>query len=1313
MSSTSLNDLQAAFSKCLIKDRVWLERKFANAQQRSKRGQPVDKLVAEMMARVEQSILQVEARAQSGEINYPDLPVAEKKAEIKAAIAAHQVVVVAGETGSGKTTQLPKMCLELGYGCKGLIGHTQPRRLAARTVANRIAEELGGVLGQRVGYQVRFHESVSESTQVKLMTDGLLLAAIQSDPLLLDYEVIIIDEAHERSLNIDFLLGYLKRLLPQRPDLKLIITSATIDLQRFSKHFNNAPVIEVSGRTYPVELIYQPATETEEADSMPQQILLALETLIETEPAGHGPQDVLIFFSGEREIRESANYLRKAQAFSNALKHTEILPLYARLSLAEQNRVFNTDSRRGRRIVLATNVAETSLTVPGIRYVIDTGTARISRYSYRSKVQRLPIEPISKASANQRSGRCGRIAPGVCVRLYSEEDFNSRPDYTDAEIRRTNLAAVILQMLALKLGDIKDFPFIDPPDNRFINDGYKLLQELGAVDEKRALTHTGRILARLPVDPRLGRMIIESARKDCLSEMLIIVSALSVQDPRERPADKQQASDEKHRTYAHEESDFLSLVNLWQHYEEQRQALSQNQLRSYCQKNFLSFMRMREWRDVHRQLHLMCREIKATDHQFVERAEPAGYAEIHQALLAGLLSHMGFRQEKKEYLGARNRRFQLFPGSGLYKKPPKWIIAAELVETSQLYARCVARIEPEWAEPLASHLIKRNYSEPHWHKKRAQVMATEQVLLYGLVIVPGRRVNYGKIDPVVAHELFIRGALVEGEYNARLSFIAHNRQLLDSVALLEDKSRRRDLLVDEEQLYEFYQERLAALGGREIVNGVGFEKWFRQLPAEQQKQLELTENDVLQRSTGHVSAAAYPDQFSWGKHKLKLSYNFAPGTLDDGVSLEVPLPLLKQLPMEKLEWLVPGMLEEKSTALLKGLPKQLRKHFVPVPDFASGFVQTCVFAEGNLYSTLAHHLLRQTAIRVDEAELRKVTLPDHCLINIKLIDAKGKLLAQSRDLHALQKRFAEEVEKQLNIEPSAEWGREQITRWDFGDIRSSVRISQYAGVEVEAYPALEDKGSSVTLCLKTTAADARAVTLHGLIRLAMLSLPEPLKYLRQKPQLNRLSTVVLQLGADFPAQQLQQQLIGQAIRQLMELDQQLPLQQNAFEESLLLCRGCLIERYEELLVWLQQCAARVHQINKQLKGQVQLNEITVLNDIKQQIAALLHTDFVADTPWAYLQHYPRYLQAIEIRLEKFRRTLRENVLQSEALQQLFKNYENRRKVLQEQHADLQLLEDYRWMLEEYRVSLFAQQLGTQYPVSEKRLRQLWASVSTG
>ncbi|MFW1677043.1 ATP-dependent RNA helicase HrpA [Pontibacter sp. JAM-7] len=1313
MSASLLNELKLQFAQCLIKDQEWLERKYTTAKQRLKRGQPADRMLAELQTRVSRSLESVAARHWPDKINYPNLPVSLKKDEIKQAIAAHQVVVVAGETGSGKTTQLPKMCLELGFGQRGLVGHTQPRRLAARTVANRIAEELDGALGQRVGYQVRFHEEVSASTQVKLMTDGLLLAAIQSDPMLLDYEVIIIDEAHERSLNIDFLLGYLKQLLPKRPDLKLLITSATIDLERFSKHFDGAPIIEVSGRTYPVEVIYQADIDDGESDSMPGQILGAIETLVATEPAGHGPGDVLVFLSGEREIREAATYLRKAQTFSAALKHTEILPLYARLSLAEQNRVFNSQTRRGRRIVLATNVAETSLTVPGIRYVVDTGTARISRYSYRSKVQRLPIEAVSKASANQRAGRCGRVAAGICIRLYSEADFTARPDYTDAEIRRTNLAAVILQMLALKLGDIADFPFIDPPDSRFINDGFKLLQELGAVDDRRRMTRVGHLLSRLPVDPRLGRMIVEAAQNNCLREVLIIVSALSVQDPRERPADKQQASDEKHRSYAHEESDFLTFVNLWQLYEEQRQALSQSQLRQFCQKNYLSFMRMREWRDVHRQLHLFCRDLSKREASFIERPDPADYAPVHRSLLAGLLSHMGFKQEKKEYLGARNRRFQLFPGSGLYKKPPKWLMAAELVETSQLYARCVAKIEPQWAESLAGHLVKRNYSEPHWQQKRAQVVATEQVLLYGLVIIPKRSVNYGVIDPEVSHQLMIRGALVEGQFKARLPFIEQNRQLLESVALLEEKSRRRDLLVDEEQLFDFYQQRLYQLDGRAVVNGAGFEKWFRQLTSEQQQMLELTAEDVLQRSTGHVSAAAYPDYFQWESHRLRLAYHFAPGADDDGVSLQVPLPLLQQLPLQQMEWLVPGMLEDKCIALLKGLPKQRRKHFVPVPDYARAFVEAMVFAEGDLYERLAHHLLRMSGVRLEPDELRQVALPDHFYMNLRLLDAKGELVAQSRSWQTLQQQFADEVEKQLNVQPRQQWGKEAITGWDFGEIKSSVRISQYAGVEVEAYPALEERGDTVALCLKATMEEAEQVSRMGVVQLALLALTEPVKYLRQKKQQNRLATLVLQLGGTWSVTELQQQMILQTCRQLLGVDDDLPRTQQVFEARLEVCRANLVERYEVLLAWLQQCAATTHSINKQLKGKLQLNEVTVLNDIKQQLAALFSAKFIANTEWQYLEHYPRYLLAIEARLEKFRRNLRAQTLQSEQIQQLFQQYEARQAERNQQGlCDRQLI-TYRWMLEEYRVSLFAQQLGTQYPVSEKRLRQQWQLVSAG
>lgn len=1014
--------LSHRLQECQISDRFRLKRSLDQLRRNKEDDQ--EKLQT-LSDRIDHSVGLVEKRKSWGiEVSYPDLPISARREEIATAIAENQVVVLAGETGSGKTTQIPKICLELGLGCKGKIGHTQPRRLAARTVASRIAEELHTSLGERVGYQVRFHDQVSDHSQIKLMTDGILLAETKHDRFLEQYEVLIIDEAHERSLNIDFLLGYLKRILPKRPDLKLIITSATIDLERFSKHFDDAPVIEVSGRTYPVDVLYRPLHETETEDDkavdMQQGILNAVdELLLLDRAAGKGPQgDILVFLPGEREIRETADQLRKAE-----LKHVDVLPLYARLSLAEQNRVFQKGRGAGQtRIVLSTNVAETSLTVPGIKYVIDTGVARISRYSYRSKVQRLPIEAVSQASANQRAGRCGRVSAGTCIRLYSEEDFLARPEFTDAEIRRTNLAAVILQMLSLKLGDIAAFPFVDPPDNRFINDGFKLLQELGAVDAKRGITRIGWQLSKLPIDPRLGRMVLESARQNCLREMLIIVSALSIQDPRERPQEKRQASDEKHRLYAHEESDFLTFVNLWDLYEEQRQELSQNQLRKYCAKQFLSYMRMREWRDTHRQLHIICKELKEQDKKFVEREEPASYEAVHRSLLAGLLSHMGFKQEQKEYLGARNRRFYLFPGSVVYKKAPKWVMAAELVETSQLYARCVARVDPAWAEQLAPHLIKKNYSEPHWEKKRAEVVATEQVTLYGLIIVPKRKVSFGRIDAELSHELFIRQALVEGELQTKAAFVKKNRQLLKGIEKLEAKSRRKDLLVDEEQLYAFYHLRLKSLNGSHLVNGAGFEKWVKQVQKETPDALLMTEEDILQRSADHVTAIAYPDTFSWEGAKLKLFYNFAPGAKDDGVTLQVPLPLLTSLPLEQIEWLVPGMLEEKCSAILKGLPKQQRKHFVPVPNYVDAFVQAVSFASGDLYEVFAHQLLRMTGVRIQASDLQNVALPDHLKMNLRLADEKGRLLEEGRDWTLLNEKYASQINDRLAEQSDQSWG---------------------------------------------------------------------------------------------------------------------------------------------------------------------------------------------------------------------------------------------------------------------------------------------------
>ncbi len=1297
----STADLNARLDHCRSSDRPALARRIAQLEQRLSRRQPADRMLAQITEQLEASCRQVALRrAQLGPIRYPALPVSERREEIMAAIRNHQVVVVAGETGSGKTTQLPKICLELGLGCRGLIGHTQPRRLAARTVAARIAEELDTALGQTVGYQVRFTDQTSEQSLLKLMTDGILLAETQHDRSLSRYEVLIIDEAHERSLNIDFLLGYLKQLLPSRPDLKVIITSATIDLERFSRHFDNAPIIEVSGRTYPVELLYRPPEDAEEGEGDPAQAIInATRELIEIERSRKAPPgDILVFLSGEREIRETAEQLRRA-----ALRDTEILPLYARLSLAEQNRIFHGSRGAGRRIVLATNVAETSLTVPGIRYVIDPGFARISRYSYRAKVQRLPVEPISQASANQRKGRCGRVAEGICIRLYSEEDFNARPAFTDAEIRRTNLAAVILQMLNLRLGDIAAFPFIDPPDSRYINDGFTLLQELGAVDDKRAMTALGRDLSRLPVDPRIGRMVLEAVKQGSLREVLVIASALSVQDPRERPHDRQQAADQKHREFADEQSDFLALYNLWQHYETQRQALSQSQLRKHCQQQFLSFLRMREWRDVHRQLHLVCRELG-----FRESRDEAGYEAIHKALLAGLLSHMGLKQESREYLGARNKRFHIFPGSNLFKKSPKWLMAAELVETTRLYGRMVARIEPEWAEALAPHLVKRSYLEPHWEKKRAQVVAYEQVTLYGLIIVARRKVHYGRIDPDSAHELFIRAALVEGQFHTAGAFFRHNQALLRDVEDLEAKARRRDLLVDEEQLYAFYRLRLHALGGDKIVNGAGFEHWRKQVEQENPRALFMTEEDILQRSADHVTARQYPDQLQLEGVKLKLSYNFAPGAVDDGVTLLTPLPLLNQLPLARLEWLVPGMLRDKLIALLKGLPKQQRKNFVPIPDYVDAILERVAFAEGDLYEAVALQLKRMTGVAIAPAELAAVPLEEHHRCNIRLLDEQGRVKGESRNWERLQQRFADEVEAALQQGPGESWGREGITRWDFGELPPVIRLRQAGGIEVDAWPALLDQGDQVALTVLGSAGEARRQSIAGICRLAELSLKEPVRLARR--QLPELDRSVMLAPKVMSRKQLEDQCLQQALRRLLELDASLPGNAAEFNRRLEQARAELVPLAEQLARFVFQCHQRYHAIQKQLKGKIDLTAAVVLNDIKTQLAALLHPQYLAATPWEYLQYYPRYLQAIEMRLEKFRREINRERLLSDQLGQFWNAYSTKKEQLSRQGIYDAELEKFRWMLEEYRVSLFAQQLGTALPVSEKRLKQQWAQV---
>ena len=994
-------DLGARLASLTLRDAQSLGRRLDGAR-RIRKPEARAAVLAELDGELAKAEARVERRrAAIPRITYPEqLPVSQKKDDILAAIRDHQVVIVAGETGSGKTTQIPKICLELGRGVRGLIGHTQPRRIAARTVAERVAEELNTPLGGAVGWKVRFTDQVGDSTLVKLMTDGIMLAEIQTDRELRAYDTIIIDEAHERSLNIDFILGYLAQLLPRRPDLKVVITSATIDPERFSRHFGDAPIVEVSGRTYPVEVRYRPLLAEEKEDDDRDQITAICDAVDELQSAG--PGDILVFLSGEREIRDTADALNKKQ-----LRFTEVLPLYARLSSAEQHRVFQ--QHTGRRIVLATNVAETSLTVPGIRYVIDPGTARISRYSHRTKVQRLPIEPVSQASANQRKGRCGRTSDGICVRLYSEEDFESRPEFTDAEILRTNLASVILQMTAAGLGDIARFPFLDPPDSRHIKDGVQLLEELGALDPtqkdpKKRLTETGRKLSQLPVDPRLARMVLEADRNNCVREVMVIAAALSIQDPRERPSEKQQAADEKHRRFADETSDFLALLNLWNHVREQQKALSSSAFRRMCRTEFLNYLRIREWQDIYSQLRSVAKTMGIHITESAAGNEDAAPPQaVHTSLLAGLLSHIGLKDPEKnnEFIGARNAKFAVFPGSSLFKKPPRWIMSAELVETSRLWARVNARIEPEWVEPLAQHLVKRTYSEPHWEQKMAAVMATEKVTLYGVPIVVDRKVNFGRIDPETSRDLFIRNALVEGDWRTHHQFFHDNRKLLAEVEDLEHRARRRDILVDDETLFDFYDRLIP----EHIVSGAHFDSWWKHRRAEEPELLNFEHSMLINESAEAVTKDDYPDSWRQGGLKFRVTYQFEPGADADGVTVHIPLQVLNQVSADGFDWQIPGLRAEVVTELIRSLPKPVRRHYVPAPNYAKAFLDRVVPVQDPLPQTLARELQRMVGVPVAEEDFDLGRIPDHLKITFRITDERKRKLAEDKDLEALKLRL--------------------------------------------------------------------------------------------------------------------------------------------------------------------------------------------------------------------------------------------------------------------------------------------------------------------
>ncbi|MEW6340364.1 MAG: ATP-dependent RNA helicase HrpA [Pseudomonadota bacterium] len=1332
-------------------------------------------------------------------ITFPEaLPVSGRREEIARAIAGNQVVIVCGETGSGKTTQLPKICLELGRGLgaggSGLIGHTQPRRIAASATGRRIAEELGTPFGEVVGYKVRFTDNLSPGASVKLMTDGILLAETQTDPLLKAYDTLIIDEAHERSLNIDFLLGYLREILPKRPDLKLIVTSATIDAERFARHFGSedkpAPVIEVSGRLYPVEVRYRPVaedspavkaaegsstssssrerprTQRESGKDRDRDLMDAIVEAVD-ELCREGPGDVLVFLPGEREIRDAAEALRKHHP-----PHTEILPLFARLSASEQERVFR--SSNARRIVLATNVAETSLTVPGIRYVVDTGLARVKRYSYRNKVEQLQVESISQAAANQRAGRCGRVADGVCIRLYEETDFQSRVRFTDPEILRSSLASVILRMKSLHLSAIETFPFIEPPPGRAIADGYQLLNELGAVDDDNELTPLGRELARLPLDPRVGRMILAARDQQALREVLIIASALSVQDPRDRPIEAQEQADQAHRRFADERSEFLQWLKIWNWFDEAiAHKKSNRQLHDECRANFLSQLRLREWRDVHSQLLTVVRE-----HGWRLNDAEATFEQIHLALLTGLLGNIGLKaDDEPHYLGARTIKFYLWPGSALVKKAGRWVMAAELVETSRLYARCIAKIEPEWIERIGAHLLKKSLSEPHWEKRAAQVSAYERGVLYGLPIYHRRRVSFGKQDPARARELFIRGALVDGEFDTKLAFFAHNRKLLADIEQLEHKSRRQDVLVDDELIYAFYDQALP----KGIYTGASFERWYRDevkksgQAEDKLRLLYLSRDDLMRHEAAGVTTDLFPKRMTMSGVEMALTYHFEPGSPRDGVTLAVPLYALNQVDARRCEWLVPGMLKEKTQLLLKSLPQKLRRHCVPLPEYAAGFVDRNGmprFGAGGLLEALIADVREHTQVAMKQSDFKLETLPAHLFMNFKVVDEHGRQLAMGRNLAQLRAELGGQAQQHFqkiaagaagaalassaggagqdgaagqggaqggNLRGAAGAGAgtagsreagagraargpggvpvpqtvsadapattalyENLTTWNFGKLPELLEIRR-GGQTLFGYPALVDRGTHCDVEVFDSPDEAARIHRAGLRRLFALQLKEPIKYLEKNlPGLREMAMQFMPRGTQ---EELRDQLIDTALDRAC-LQDPLPADDVAFHTRRDEGRSRLSLLAQEIARLVGQILSEYASVTKKL---VQAKSFTAAHaDMQNQLDVLIGKRFVIDTPYAQLAHFPRYLKGIVLRVDKLRADSARDARQFAEFHPLLQNYQ--RALAQRGGVMDARLSEFRWLLEELRISLFAQELRTPMPVSVKRLYKVWESM---
>lgn len=1333
---------------CMLADRFPLKNRLNQAMSLLAKSAPQDKPVEKSIQEIAQKIRASQAKFAARLANLPkpeyplELPVSYRRDEISTAIKNNQVVIVCGETGSGKTTQLPKICLELGRGVSGLIGHTQPRRIAARSVASRIAQELQSPLGEVVGYKVRFNDKLSESSYIKLMTDGILLAETQGDKFLNTYDTIIIDEAHERSLNIDFLLGYLKQLLPKRPDLKVIVTSATIDADRFSNHFNGAPVIEVSGRTYPVEIRYRPlgkagfrARETtdaenaqfdledetvfgitrkaktearwleedDEEEAIEEAILDAADDLLR-----QGDGDILVFLPGEREIRDVADHLRKYQGRSAKLKHIEVLPLFARLSIEDQQKIFKSHSSR--RIVLATNVAETSLTVPGIKYVIDAGLARVNRYSPRAKVEQLQIEKISQAAAKQRAGRCGRVSNGICVRLYSELDFDGRPEFTEPEILRSSLASVILRMAALRLGDVVDFPFIEAPSSRLIADGYQLLQELGAVDAQRKITETGQQLARLPLDPRVGRMILAAKRENCLQEILIIASVLSIQDPRERPMDKREAADNAHAKFLGEGSDFMSYLKLWDFYDNALKTKKSNKdLLNQCHSNFLSFLRLKEWRELHGQIKQITEEL-----ELKVNTEPASFEQIHKALLAGLLGNIGFKDgDNDSYAGARGIRFFVAPGSTLKKTRPKWVIAAELVDTTKLYARGVAKIEPDWIEPLARGLTESHYSDPRWDRKMGMVNAWERVSLYGLTIIPKRRVHYGPIDTKESREIFIREALANGEFDTRAAFFTANERLIAEVEELEHKARRQDVLVDEHKLFAFYDAKIPA----DITNAASFEKWREGAEKLNPKLLYLTRDDLMRHGADAITAVQFPEKMTLSDYlgdinngvEIPLKYRFEPSHVLDGVTATIPLALLNQLNAVQTEWLVPGMLREKLTYLIKALPKTFRRVCVPVPEFVTGFLDATTIGSAPIKEALAAYIQHKTTLKITKDDWVDET-PAHLLMNFSVVDDAGRELAMGRDWIALKKQLGSAAQLTFrNTSPDnvKQLEKTDLKQWDFGDLPKTLSFER-DGLQVTGYPALEDDINSVAIKLFDTEREALVNHRKGVCRLMRFELKEQMKQLEKSlPSFNQYALLLRNV---LSPDDLRDDMISTIADRAFIGEDDLP-RSNAEFMTLKARARTRLPAVTQALVRQVQAVATEYQLLTAQQAKMPATVNRLKRDVESQLGLLVYKNCFSQTPWEYMQHLPRYLKALRLRIEKQPANPDRDGKNAASVGVLWQKWQEAiEKQQKSDKLDPKLLE-FRWLIEELRVSLFAQELKTPFPISIKRLEKTWQDLN--